>query len=110
MRSGPVEGAPDRAAGADNFAFRKRLDGGYTIARRNANVAPLTPDSFRLFFDFLPALVTQWHELRLRSAGASWRSGASRGAGRSMPSHRSRRCARSTPRLRAPFSMRGKGT
>ena len=66
MRSGPVEGAPDRAAGADNFAFRKRLDGGYTIARRNANVAALTPDSFRLFFDFLPALVTQWHELRLR--------------------------------------------
>jgi glycine/D-amino acid oxidase-like deaminating enzyme len=66
MRTGPVEGAPDRAAGADNFAFRKRLDGGYTVARRNANVAELTPDSFRLFFDFLPALVTQWHELRLR--------------------------------------------
>ena len=66
MRTGPVEGAPDRAAGADNFAFRKRLDGGYTIARRNANVAELTPDSFRLFFDFLPALITQWHELRLR--------------------------------------------
>ena len=66
MRTGPVEGAPDRAAGADNFAFRKRLDGGYTIARRNANVAELAPDSFRLFFDFLPALVTQWHELRLR--------------------------------------------
>jgi glycine/D-amino acid oxidase-like deaminating enzyme len=66
MRTGPVEGAPDRAAGADDFAFRKRLDGGYSIARRNANVAELTPDSFRLFFDFLPALVTQWHELRLR--------------------------------------------
>ena len=66
MRTGPVRGAPERAAGADNFAFRKRLDGGYSIARRNANVAPLTPDSFRLFFDFLPALVTQWHELRLR--------------------------------------------
>ena len=66
MRTGPVEGAPDRAAGADDFAFRKRLDGGYSIARRNANVAELTPDGFRLFFDFLPALVTQWHELRLR--------------------------------------------
>jgi glycine/D-amino acid oxidase-like deaminating enzyme len=66
MRTGPVEGAPDRAAGADDFAFRKRLDGGYSIARRNANVAELTPDSFKLFFDFLPALVTQWHELRLR--------------------------------------------
>jgi glycine/D-amino acid oxidase-like deaminating enzyme len=66
MRTGAVEGAPDGAAGADNFAFRKRLDGGYTVARRNANVAELTPDSFRLFFDFLPAVVTQWHELRLR--------------------------------------------
>lgn len=66
MRTGPVEGAPDRAAGADDFAFRKRLDGGYSIARRNANVAELTPDSFRLFFDFLPAVITQWHELRLR--------------------------------------------
>ena len=66
MRTGAVEGAPDRAAGADNFAFRKRLDGGYTIARRNANFAELAPDSFRLFFDFLPALVTQWHELRFR--------------------------------------------
>jgi glycine/D-amino acid oxidase-like deaminating enzyme len=66
MRTGPVASAPDRAAGADNFAFRKRLDGGYSIARRNASVAELTPDSFRLFFDFLPALVTQWHELRPR--------------------------------------------
>jgi len=66
MRSGPVEGAPEHAVGADDFAFRKRLDGGYTIARRNANVAELTPDSFRLFFDFLPAVITQWHELRLR--------------------------------------------
>jgi glycine/D-amino acid oxidase-like deaminating enzyme len=66
MRSGPVDGAPEGAAGADDFAFRKRLDGGYTIARRNANVADITPDSFRLFIDFLPALVTQWHELRLR--------------------------------------------
>jgi glycine/D-amino acid oxidase-like deaminating enzyme len=66
LRTGPVEGAPDRAAGADDFAFRKRLDGGYTIARRNANVAELAPDSFRLFFDFIPALLAQWHELRLR--------------------------------------------
>ena len=66
MRSGPVEGAAEHAAGADDFGFGKRLDGGYTIARRNANVAELTPDSFRLLFDFLPAVITQWHELRLR--------------------------------------------
>ena len=66
MRSAPVEGAPAGAAGADDFAFRKRLDDGYTIARRNANVAEITPESFRLFFDFLPAVIAQWHELRLR--------------------------------------------
>lgn len=66
MRSGPVEGAPDGIAGADNFSFRRRLDGGYSIARRNANVAEITPDSFRLFFDFVPAVIAQWHELRLR--------------------------------------------
>lgn len=66
MRTAPLDGAPERAIGAGNFAFRKRLDGGYTIARRNASVAEIVPDSFRLFLDFLPALVTQWHELRLR--------------------------------------------
>jgi glycine/D-amino acid oxidase-like deaminating enzyme len=66
LRTAPVAGAPDRAVGADDFAFRKRLDGGYTIARRNVNEAELVPDSFRLFFEFVPALIAQWHELRLR--------------------------------------------
>ena len=66
MRTAPLEGAPEFAVGASDFAFRKRLDGGYTLARRNANIAPIVPDSFRLFFDFLPALTTQWRELRLR--------------------------------------------
>jgi glycine/D-amino acid oxidase-like deaminating enzyme len=54
------------AVGAGNFAFRRRVDGGYTIAQRNANIADITPDSFRYFRDFLPNLITQWHELRLR--------------------------------------------
>ena len=56
MRTGPVDGGPEHAVGADNFAFRKRLDGGYTIAQRNANIAEIVPDSFRLFSDFAPAL------------------------------------------------------
>ena len=66
MRTAPIDGGPEHAVGAGNFAFRKRLDGGYTIAQRNANIAEIVPDSFRLFFDFLPALAKQWHELRLR--------------------------------------------
>ncbi len=66
MRTAPLKNAPEYAVGASNFGFRKRLDGGYTIAQRNANISPITPDSFRLFFDFAPSLVKQWRELRLR--------------------------------------------
>jgi glycine/D-amino acid oxidase-like deaminating enzyme len=65
MRTAPMAG-PEPAAGAAAFAFRKRRDGGYTLAQRNANVAEIVPDSFAFFADFLPSLVTQWHELRLR--------------------------------------------
>lgn len=69
MRTKPLDGVPSQAVGASDFAFRRRLDGGYTVAQRGANVAPIVPDSFRLFFDFLPALRKQWHELRLRVNG-----------------------------------------
>ncbi|EWY40999.1 D-amino acid oxidase [Skermanella stibiiresistens SB22] len=69
MRTKPLAGLPEQAVGASDFAFRKRLDGGYTVAQRGANIAPIVPDSFRLFFDFLPALRKQWHELRLRVNG-----------------------------------------
>jgi len=65
MRTAPFTG-PTPAVGAGNFAFRKRADGGYTIAQRNANLVQIVPDSFRYFADFLPSLVRQWHELRLR--------------------------------------------
>ncbi len=66
MRAAPVKGAPLPAVGASDFAFRRQLDGGYTIAQRGANIAPIVPDSFRLFFEFLPAAVKQWRQLRLR--------------------------------------------
>src|SRR5271156_4529664 len=66
MRTAPLEGAPELSVGGAGFAFRKRLDGGYSVARRNANVTPITPDHFRLFFYFLPALTREWRGLRLR--------------------------------------------
>ena len=66
FRTEPIAGAPEPTAGGSNFAFRKRLDGGYSIAQRNASTSDITPDSFRLFFDFLPNLITSWRELRLR--------------------------------------------
>lgn len=66
MRTAPLPGGPEQALGAHDYAFRKRADGGYTIAQRSANLAPITPDSFRFFGQFLPALSRQYRELRLR--------------------------------------------
>lgn len=68
-RLSPVAGVSDMPVGAGNFAFRRRLDGGFSIAQRNANIAPITPDSFRLFTDFTPNLVKSWREMRLRVGG-----------------------------------------
>ncbi|PTU74743.1 NAD(P)/FAD-dependent oxidoreductase [Pseudomonas mangrovi] len=66
LRTEPLPGAPELAVGARRYAFRKRLDGGYSIAQRSANLAPITPDSLRYLRDFLPALGSQYRELRLR--------------------------------------------
>ncbi len=66
MRTAPLEGPPSYAVGGSDFAFRKRADGGYTIARRNMGTAPVVPDSFRLFHEFLPTLVKQRAEVRVR--------------------------------------------
>ena len=69
MRTEPLSGPPEMTMGASDFAFRKRLDGGYSIARRNASISEIVPDSFRLFNDFLPAFRSDWRDLRLRLNG-----------------------------------------
>jgi glycine/D-amino acid oxidase-like deaminating enzyme len=66
FRTAPLSGAPEAAVGGSVFAFRKRLDGGYTIARRNANVADITPDSFRLLLQYLPTLKQNYGEIRMQ--------------------------------------------
>ena len=66
MRLAAFEGGPDSAALGPGFAFRKRLDGGYTIANGHLNVADIVPDSFRFFRDFTPVLQIEWRSLKLR--------------------------------------------
>ncbi len=66
FRTEKLDGPPEIAVGGSDFAFRKRLDGGYTVARRGATMAPIVPDSFRLLADFLPSLWSQRKELRVR--------------------------------------------
>lgn len=66
MRTEPIEGGPEAAYWSDDFAFRKRADGGYTFANGSINVVDIVPDSFRLIAQFLPALRHQWRDLNFR--------------------------------------------
>ena len=67
--TGPMPGGPEVTVGGPTFSFCKRLDGSYTMSRRNGSISHFTPDSFRLFFDFLPSLITGWDEVQLRVTG-----------------------------------------
>src|SRR6202789_110585 len=72
FRTQQLSGGPEVSAAGSVFAFRKRLDGGYSIARRNANTAEITPDHFRLLSDFFPRLLASRHEIRLRLGSRTW--------------------------------------
>ena len=78
MRTETLDGGPETSAAARLSAFRKRLDGGYTVASsgcaRRRHRARQLPASCR---DYLPALRLHWKKLRLRVGGAfveEWRT------------------------------------
>jgi glycine/D-amino acid oxidase-like deaminating enzyme len=66
LRTEPIETGLEVSTSGGNFCFRKRLDGGYTVARGGLSVADIVPDSFRLFSHFLPNLRAEWSSLKLR--------------------------------------------
>ena len=66
MRTAPVADGPDTCTYMDEVAYRKRLDGGYTIARGSGFVVPLVPDSLRYLREFLPTLRKERDNTKLR--------------------------------------------
>lgn len=67
LRTSRVDGGPEVSAWASNgFAFRKRLDGGYTVAHGGVSDIDLGPANFRFFRQFLPALRGRRKAFRLR--------------------------------------------
>lgn len=56
MRTSPVPNGPETSAWMNGVGWRKRADGGYTVADGGSNLHGITIDSFRQFFRFLPAL------------------------------------------------------
>jgi glycine/D-amino acid oxidase-like deaminating enzyme len=69
MRTAPLESGPQSALWMTDYAFRRRLDGGYTIANGAANLHELAPNSFRFLKDFIPALRVEWRSHQLRIGG-----------------------------------------
>jgi glycine/D-amino acid oxidase-like deaminating enzyme len=69
MRTEPLAGGPEASASGFGFGLRKRLDGGYTVANWNGNVADIVPDSFRFLSDFFPAFRMQRRNVKLRFGG-----------------------------------------
>jgi glycine/D-amino acid oxidase-like deaminating enzyme len=66
MRTAPIDTGLTRSCSGGHFTFRKRMDGGYTVTHNHFSVADIVPDSFRLFREFLPALLLDRKGLRLR--------------------------------------------
>jgi glycine/D-amino acid oxidase-like deaminating enzyme len=68
MRTEKLDGGPEISATGKGFGYRKRLDGGYTVSNRGANIFDIVPDAFRLMPDFLPLR-------RMQSGGTTVRLG-----------------------------------
>jgi glycine/D-amino acid oxidase-like deaminating enzyme len=80
LRTKPLPGGPDVSASGHGFAFRKRLDGGYTVAHGGVINYELVPDSLRLMTRFLPLAWMARNELRPRFSsrfGIEWRESKS---------------------------------
>ncbi|MEZ5925661.1 MAG: FAD-binding oxidoreductase [Hyphomicrobiaceae bacterium] len=66
MRTVPMDAGFETSTSGGGYAVRKRLDGGYTIAQQHLSMVDIVPDSFRLLFKFLPALMHDPASLRFR--------------------------------------------
>jgi glycine/D-amino acid oxidase-like deaminating enzyme len=56
MRTAPLEGGPSCAGYLADIGYRKRADGGYTLAKGSGFRVPLVPDSLRYLREYLPTI------------------------------------------------------
>jgi glycine/D-amino acid oxidase-like deaminating enzyme len=66
MRTAPFPNGPDACTWVGEVGYRKRRDGGYTLANGAGHVVPLVPDSLRYLREFLPSLRREAQSLRPR--------------------------------------------
>jgi glycine/D-amino acid oxidase-like deaminating enzyme len=73
LRTAPVAGGPDTCTYLNDVGYRKRSDGGYTIAQGSGLVVPLVPDSLRFLSKFWPSVRKEGSAIRPRLDAQSWR-------------------------------------
>jgi glycine/D-amino acid oxidase-like deaminating enzyme len=66
MRTEKLDGGPEISASGGLFGYRKRMDGGYTVATLGVRTIDIVPDSFRLAWQYLPSARLHWQKLRFR--------------------------------------------
>jgi glycine/D-amino acid oxidase-like deaminating enzyme len=65
MRTAPVNG-PEPCTYMKDLGYRKRRDGGYTIARGSGYIVPVVPDSLRYLREFAPTIRKEATSLKPR--------------------------------------------
>ncbi|HEX3860425.1 MAG TPA: FAD-binding oxidoreductase [Stellaceae bacterium] len=66
MRTERLDGGPEISASGGLFGYRKRFDGGYTVATLGVRTIDIVPDSFRLLPQYMPSIRLHWKKLRFR--------------------------------------------
>lgn len=67
LRTEPTPAVSDAGGiSADNFSARRRLDGGYNVARPMGWTYEIVPDTFRFMREFWPAFMQQRGSMKLR--------------------------------------------
>jgi len=72
LRTAAVPRGPDTCAYMSDLGYRKRRDGGYTIARGTGYRVPIVPDSLRYVREFLPTLRRESAPFRPQFNAQSW--------------------------------------
>ena len=93
MRTERLDGGPEISASGGLFGYRKRMDGGYTIATLGVRTIDLVPDNFRLLPQYLPAARLHWKKLRFRVGSRfaeEWRMPRSWGLDEASPFEKAR--------------------
>jgi glycine/D-amino acid oxidase-like deaminating enzyme len=73
MRTAAVADGPDTCTYMNELGYRKRLDGGYTVAPGSGYVVPLVPDSLRYLREYVPTIRKEGSAIKPRLNSQSWR-------------------------------------